>query len=97
MEIMTQLPRCESAASAILSQSFDGLRDAWPMPAAGERAGFDTAPSANAVRGGFRKGTGKSYGLDGFFRLDFEQRRWQSEHANHFLDVMMGTNSEVPS
>ena len=45
----------------------------------------------------FRNGTAENYGSQRFFELDTANRYWQSEHADHLPDVMMGTNSEVPS
>ena len=44
-----------------------------------------------------RKGSAKNYRLERFFRLDIADSGWQSKHTDHFPDVMMGTNSEVPS
>ncbi len=39
----------------------------------------------------------KTYPLHKFFELDFPRPRWQSDPADHLLDVLLGANSEVPS
>jgi hypothetical protein len=39
----------------------------------------------------------KSYRLERFFGLDIADDCWQSKDADHLLDAMMGTDSEVPS